>query len=143
MYKSIIFNNNSPIYLQITKNFEAMVFVGKLVCGDVIPSRRELAAELKVNLNTVQKAYSYMEDIGLICTEKNRLSKITSDLSVISELKKQYIKEPVIDFIRTMKSINTEKKEVIQLIDYYYDNFDEICEGGEIDDTSKKLDEKI
>lgn len=138
MYNSIKFNNNSPIYLQITKFFEALVFVGKLNSGDIIPSRRELASEIKVNLNTVQKAYSYMEDIGLIKTEKNRHSAITDNLAKIDELKKQYIQEPIIEFIKTMKTINIDKKQIMDLLDYYYEIVDNIIEEVAEDDTTKK-----
>jgi len=119
--KEFIFNNNTPIYLQISKYYQAKVFVGELVPGDVIPSRRELAGSFGVNLNTVQKAYAYMEEIGLISTEKNRQSTITLDVNLISRLKEEYLKEPIIDFISTMKSVNIDKNTVLNLIADYYD----------------------
>ena len=77
--KGFVFNNNTPIYLQISKYYQAKVFIGEIEPGDVIPSRRELAGSFGVNLNTVQKAYAYMEEIGLICTEKNKQSKRALD----------------------------------------------------------------
>lgn len=141
MFKTFEFNNNSPIYLQITKFFEAMVFLGELKPGDLIPSRRELAGEIRVNLNTVQKSYAYMEDIGLITTEKNRYSIITKDIDKIEELKKSYIKEPLITFLKTMKSINISKDSILGLIDKYYDIVDEM-EDLE-DDNCKESDKKI
>ncbi|MBP1998890.1 GntR family transcriptional regulator [Peptostreptococcus canis] len=141
MFEAFEFNNNSPIYLQITKFFEAMVFLGELKPGDLIPSRRELAGEMRVNLNTVQKSYAYMEEIGLITTEKNRYSVITKDTDKIEELKNNYIKEPLIIFLKTMKSINISKDSVLELIDKYYDIVDEM-EGLE-DDNCKESDKKI
>ena len=53
--KGFVFNNNTPIYLQISKYYQAKVFIGEIEPGDVIPSRRELAGSFGVNLNTVQK----------------------------------------------------------------------------------------
>lgn len=141
MFEAFEFNNNSPIYLQITKFFEAMVFLGELKPGDLIPSRRELAGEMRVNLNTVQKSYAYMEEIGLITTEKNRYSVITKDTDKIEELKNNYIKEPLIIFLKTMKSINISKDSILGLIDKYYDIVDEM-EGLE-DDNCKESDKKI
>lgn len=141
MFEAFEFNNNSPIYLQITKFFEAMVFLGELKPGDLIPSRRELAGEMRVNLNTVQKSYAYMEEIGLITTEKNRYSVITKDTDKIEELKNNYIKEPLIIFLKTMKSINISKDSILELIDKYYDIVDEM-EGLE-DDNCKESDKKI
>ena len=125
------FNNNTPIYLQIAKYFQAKVFIGELSPGDVIPSRRELAGEARVNLNTVQKAYSFMEEIGLIKTEKNRFSAITDNKNVIEELRNEFIKEPLENFILTMKSVNITKEQVLGLIDREFDNINEASETEE------------
>ena len=137
--KEIKFNSNSPIYLQISKYFESRVFLGELEPGSLIPSRRELAGILGVNLNTVQKADSYMDEIGLIITEKSKGSVITSDLEILHQLRDDYIKEPLIEFISSMKSINIDKEKVIELLDQYYDETKEEL----IDDTSTEFDEEI
>ena len=137
--KEIKFNSNSPIYLQISKYFESRVFLGELEPGSLIPSRRELAGILGVNLNTVQKAYSYMDEIGLIITEKSKGSVITSDLERLHQLRDDYIKEPLFEFISSMKSINIDKEKVIELLDQYYDETKEEL----IDDTSTEFDEEI
>lgn len=137
--KEIKFNSNSPIYLQISKYFESKVFLGELEPGSLIPSRRELAGIFRVNLNTVQKAYSYMDEIGLIITEKSKGSVITSDLEILHQLRDDYIKEPLIEFISSMKSINIDKEKVIELLDQYYDETKEEL----IDDTSTEFDEEI
>lgn len=137
--KEIKFNSNSPIYLQISKYFESRVFLGELEPGSLIPSRRELAGLLGVNLNTVQKAYSYMDEIGLIITEKSKGSMITSDLAKLKDLREYYIKEPLLDFITIMKSINIPKDKVIGLLDQYYDEIKEDL----TDDTSAESNKKI
>ena len=134
------FDTNIPIYLQISKMFESKLFVGELESGDVIPSRRELAADLKVNLNTVQKAYSYMEDIGLIKTEKNRHSIITYDENVIESLKEEFLKEPLETFILTMKSVNISKKKVIELIDREYDKIGNKEEENKEENRGENID---
>ena len=136
--KEIKFNSNSPIYLQISKYFESRVFLGELEPGSLIPSRRELAGILGVNLNTVQ-AYSYMDEIGLIITEKSKGSVITSDLEILHQLRDDYIKEPLIEFISSMKSINIDKEKVIDLLDKYYDETKEDL----LDDTSTEFNKEI
>ena len=137
--KEIKFNSNSPIYLQISKYFESRVFLGELEPGSLIPSRRELAGILAVNLNTEQKAYSYMHEIGLIITEKSKGSVITSDLEILHQLRDDYIKEPLIEFISSMKSINIDKEKVIDLLDKYYDETKEDL----LDDTSTEFNKEI
>lgn len=114
-------NNNSPIYLQISKYFEVKVFLGELQPGDSIDSRRQLAGEFGVNLNTVQKAYSYMEEIGLIVNQRNKKSTITEDLNVIENLKKEYVKEPLQEFLKTMKDVKISKEKIMELVSQYYD----------------------
>lgn len=123
--KEFVFNNNTPIYLQISKYYQAKVFIGDIEPGEVIPSRRELAGKFGVNLNTVQKAYAYMEEIGLIWTEKNKQSTITLDMDLIEKLKNEYLKEPLRDFIYSMKSVNIDKETVLKLVGDYYEMVDE------------------
>ena len=137
--KEIKSNSNSPIYLQISKYFESKVFLGELEPGSLIPSRRELAGIFGVNLNTVQKAYSYMDDIGLIITEKSKGSVITNDLERLHQLRDDYIKAPLIEFIKSMKSINIDKEKVIDLLDKYHDKTKEDL----LDDTSTEFDKEI
>lgn len=114
-------NSSSPIYLQIIKNIKRRIITGELLPGDEIPSRREMASSLKVNLNTVQKAYKEMGDMELITTFGNHQSRITSNQEIINSLKMEMINESLENFIKDMKSINVGKKEIIDLIEKFYD----------------------
>ena len=51
------FDNNLPIYLQIMQYIKKQIVTGTLKAGDKIPSVRELAAELQINPNTVQRTF--------------------------------------------------------------------------------------
>ncbi|MFR4808553.1 MAG: hypothetical protein ACLT9Y_05935 [Peptostreptococcus anaerobius] len=75
-----------------------------------------------------------MEEIGLICTEKNKQSTITLDLDLINRLKTEYLKEPLMDFIYSMKSVNIDKKTVLKLVGEYYDLVEEDVKADEEDD---------
>ena len=57
-----------PIYTQIADNFRAQIRAGVLVDGDKLPSVRELAGELAINPNTIQRAYRELEADGWIAT---------------------------------------------------------------------------
>ena len=52
-----------PIYRQLMDQVQALVAGGKLVAGDTIPSVRQMAADLGVNMMTVSKAYAKLEAI--------------------------------------------------------------------------------
>ena len=57
-----------PIYTQIVENFHMQIASGILRPGDKLPSVRELATQLSINPNTIQRAYREMEAMGLIQT---------------------------------------------------------------------------
>ena len=57
-----------PIYSQIVEGFAQQIRCGILPPGEKLPSVRELAAELTINPNTIQRAYRELEAMGLIAT---------------------------------------------------------------------------
>ena len=57
-----------PIYLQIADNFRTQIATGILRRDEKLPSVRELACELAINPNTIQRAYRELESRGLIVT---------------------------------------------------------------------------
>ena len=57
-----------PIYTQIVENFRSQIAAGILQPGDKLPSVRELAAQLTINPNTIQRAYRELELQGVIQT---------------------------------------------------------------------------
>ena len=50
------FDDNTPIYIQLVEQLKIHIISGRLNAGDKLPSVRELALQIKVNPNTVQKA---------------------------------------------------------------------------------------
>lgn len=61
-----------PIYRQIMDQVRAMIASGRLATGDVLPSVRQMAAELQVNMMTVSKAYAKLEAEGLLERSRGR-----------------------------------------------------------------------
>ena len=57
-----------PIYSQIVENFRSQIAAGILQPGDKLPSVRELATQLSINPNTIQRSYREMELQGMILT---------------------------------------------------------------------------
>ncbi|WP_042273644.1 GntR family transcriptional regulator [[Clostridium] dakarense] len=113
-------DNKSPIYLQIIKYIKQRMVIGELNPGDTVPSRREMALELNVNLNTVQRAYKEMGDMGIINTFKNYQSNITTDENILKNIKMELINESLEVFIENMKAIKVTKEEVIEIISEKY-----------------------
>ena len=66
------FRSSIPIYLQIVDRVERMITEGALKTGDQLPTVRELATELRVNFNTVARAYRMLDEAGFISTQQGR-----------------------------------------------------------------------
>ncbi|QHS24376.1 GntR family transcriptional regulator [Virgibacillus sp. MSP4-1] len=113
---SMNFNNRDPVYLQIIRYFKEKIAIGELEPGEEIPSRRELANRLKVNPNTAQRAYKEMEEQGLIYTERNLPSKITTDTETLGRVRDELILEAVDTFIGSVRSINVPVDELLELV---------------------------
>ena len=62
------YRDSRPIYIQIIDSFRRQIRAGVLRDGDKLPSVRELAAELAINPNTIQRAYRELEQQGVIAT---------------------------------------------------------------------------
>ncbi len=61
--------SEEPIYVQIVEQIGETIAKGKLVVGDKLPAVRKLAAELVINPNTVARAYTILEQSGLVTTK--------------------------------------------------------------------------
>jgi len=69
---AIDFRSGQPIYIQIVEQIRRMVANGELKPGDQLPTVRQLATELRVNFNTVARAYRLLDEAGLISTQQGR-----------------------------------------------------------------------
>lgn len=67
MLISIDRNSSVPTYMQLIECITELIDKGVLAAGEKLPSVRTLAAELVVNPNTIQKAYTELERRNLIC----------------------------------------------------------------------------
>ena len=65
-------NNGIPIYVQLREYILALVGRGVLKPGSQLPTMRQVAVTLKIDLNTVQRAYGELERDGLITLERGR-----------------------------------------------------------------------
>ena len=117
---NINLNKRDPVYLQVVRYFKEQIAIGQLKPGQEIPSRRELANQLKINPNTAQRAYKEMEAAGLIYTEGNLPSKVTENTTVLKNVRKELIAGAVDSFITAIEPINVPLNEIIELLEDKY-----------------------
>lgn len=113
----MIFDKRSPVYEQIIEMYKQKIVSGDFQPGQEIPSRRELATQLKVNPNTVQRAYKEMEGLDLIFTDGNALSRITENQEKIQSLRQGILEDALLSFIDTVRIVGLEDEAVLHLIE--------------------------
>lgn len=109
-------NRRSPVYEQIVQYFKEQISSGAFLPGSTVLSRRELAARLKVNPNTVQRAYKEMEEMGLIHTEGNSPSKITENQALINKIRTELINGTLQEFLQAARKLGLQEDDVVELV---------------------------
>ena len=69
---SIDLRSDIPIYIQIVEQVRQQVVDGGLKPGDQLPTVRALASDLRINFNTVSRAYRLLDEAGVISTQQGR-----------------------------------------------------------------------
>ena len=110
------FINSRPIYQQIIEHIKTMLLQGKLKPGDKIPSQRELAEELRVNPNTIQRAYREMENMGLTETLRGQGTFVVQKDGLIKKLHEEIAGGLLSEFLHQIKALGYEDKEIINLV---------------------------
>lgn len=82
------FRDAKPIYEQVKEGFRKLILTGVLSTGDRLPSVRELAAELAINPNTIQRAYRELEAQGFIYSIAGKGS-FAAALSEVTDRRRQ------------------------------------------------------
>ncbi|MEW6770858.1 MAG: GntR family transcriptional regulator [Bacillota bacterium] len=110
------FSRNRPIFLQIVEEMIRRIARGELLPGEQLPSVRELATELHVNPNTVQKAYQELERRGIIFTMRGQGSFATENVSMIAGLRTQAAVEAARRFMREARGLGLTAEETMALL---------------------------
>ena len=86
-----------PIYRQLMDQVQALVAGGKLVAGDTLPSVRQMAADLGVNMMTVSKAYAKLEAVGVLDRSRGKGMVVAAPRSEGSITQRQEQMRPLAD----------------------------------------------
>ena len=87
------FTGDRPVYQQIMEAVRGSVLKGELAPGSKVPSVRDLAAEAKVNPNTVQRALTELEREGLLVGGGTSGRTVTTDEGILSAMREQILNE--------------------------------------------------
>lgn len=120
MFIKIDPNRTLPIFTQIMEGVRLAVATGRLASGDRIPSIRDLAVELRVNPNTVAKAYQELERAGLVEVRRGMgyfvVGSMNGELS--ERERKSLLKSGVEELLGSALQLGYAPEEVKEAIDH-------------------------
>ena len=108
------FDDHLPIYEQIVQRFCHGLVSGELQPTQRLPSIRDLALELGVNTNTVQRAYQEMERSELIYSKRGTGYFIVEDESVVGKIRSEMVARAVASFLGEMYSLGFEDAAILE-----------------------------
>ena len=103
-----------PIYSQIVDNFRRQIASGVLQHGERMPSVRELAAQLAINPNTIQRAYRELEMLGYLATVPGKGCFVCAQTS--SPHKEQPAWEALDSALQQLSQLGVSREEILQHI---------------------------
>ena len=108
----IDYTDRRPIYEQIVSRFKEMILAGVIKADEQLPSVRQLAMELSINPNTIQRAYSDMEREGIIYCVKGR-GNFVAPTGTLLEKKKRELFENLERDVKDLQNMGVSKQEII------------------------------
>ncbi|MDK2903480.1 MAG: hypothetical protein PWQ93_1399 [Clostridiales bacterium] len=119
MAMQAVFDENSPIYLQIMDLIKQRICASLWNLGDRLPSVREMAIELRVNPNTVQRAYQELEREGMVFTQRGMGTFVTEDQAKVEAVRNELASRLVRQFVDGMAKLGFEREQMRVKLDMY------------------------
>lgn len=116
---TIDYQRKLPLYEQIAGRFQALILRGVLPADRQMPSVRSLAVELSINPNTIQKAYSLLEQQGYIYSVKGK-GNYVSDVTALAEQKRKHIMKEAERLLSIGKDMGIARSEYTAVLDRLY-----------------------
>jgi len=112
--------SKQPIYEQLVEQLRRHLTMGTLEAGEPMPSVRQLATELGINPNTIQKAYRRMEDEGMITSVPGRGSFVSDDVARMLQKQREEQIEKTRQSLILCRDMGLTANELEQLIKTVY-----------------------
>ncbi len=114
-------NSDEALYMQLRNQIIYGIATSQLQEGDSLPSVRQLADRIGINMHTVNKAYTVLKEEGFLHLDRRRGAVIALDIDKLRAL--ETIHRDLKVMLAWARCKNISKEEVHQLIDEIYDNY--------------------
>lgn len=111
-------SDKRPLYEQITERFRELIIRGILKADEQMPSVRNLAVELSINPNTIQRAYTELERSGYTYSVRGRGHFVSDLQNLLPERQRSYF-EALDGLLSQMESYAITKEQVVQHVRDY------------------------
>lgn len=126
MYLQVSFKSGKPVYLQIVDQIRAAAAAGAIRTGEPLPSIRPLAEELRVNRNTVAKAYAELESQGVIETVAGKGCFLKANNSPYKkEVRRRLVADEIDEAVVQAHHLQVSKDEFLRLAEERFELFQE------------------
>ena len=118
------YKSGKPVYLQVVDQVKAAVASGAAQVGDPLPSIRPLAEDLRVNRNTIAKAYAELEHQGVIDTQAGRGCFISGRASPLrKDARMRLLTEEIDQAVVQAHHLQVDKTEYLRLSEERFVSF--------------------
>ena len=121
MILEIDFNSDEAIYVQLCNQIIMGIATDQLKVGETLPSVRQLADTIGINMHTVNKAYSVLRQEGFLSIDRRRGAVISIDVDKIRALEE--MKENLLPVLAKGCCKNITRDEVHALIDEIFEEY--------------------
>jgi len=126
------FKSGKPVYLQVVDQVKAAAASGALQAGEPLPSIRPLAEQLRINRNTVAKAYAELEGQGVIETIAGRGCFLKENHSPFrKDVRRKMVAEEIDAAIVQAHHLRVEEKEFLDLVKERLEAFEQTNKAHE------------
>lgn len=109
------YQDRRPIYEQITERFRTLIYQGTLPAGSRLPSVRQLAMELSINPNTIQRAYMTLEQEGLIYPVRGK-GNFVAETTRIQEKSRGNFRKEFLELVKKGLQTGVTEEEMLSLV---------------------------
>ena len=121
MIIEIDFNSDEALYLQLRNQIIMGIATSQFHEGDSLPSVRQLADLIGINMHTVNKAYTVLKQEGYVKVDRRRGAVIAIDSDKMRTLEE--VKKELQVILAKSSCKNISKEEIIELIDEIYEDY--------------------
>ena len=121
MYVEIDFNSDEAIYIQLCNQIIIGIATEEIKEGDTLPSVRQLAELIGINMHTVNKAYAVLRQEGFVKLDRRKGAVIALDVDKLQALKE--LEQDLTVVLARAICKNISRAEVHQLVDELFDSY--------------------